>query len=82
MFLRIIKRIVALHVMSCYFMGRKAKKEGNPEVVNQLETTIKIAMQAREKTLRPEIQLLNQVRINVQLFKELLKKLKTQTVTG
>jgi hypothetical protein len=42
-------------------MGRKAKKEGNPEVVNQLERTIKIAMQAREKTLRPEIQLLNQV---------------------
>ena len=53
--------IVELPVMSCYFMVRKAKKEGNPEVVNQLETTLKIAMREREKTLRPEIQLLNQV---------------------
>lgn len=38
-----------------------AKKEGNAEVVNRIETTMKIAMQEREKTLRPEIQLLNQL---------------------
>eukprot|EP00250_Pteridium_aquilinum_P001378 c11580_g1_i1 orf=579-1250(-) len=38
-----------------------AKKEGNAEVVNRIETTLKIAMQEREKTLRPEIQLLNQL---------------------
>ena len=61
--------IVEFPVMSCYFMVRKAKKEGNPEVVNQLETTLKIAMQEREKTLRPEIQLLNQV-FCFSIFKE------------
>ncbi|MCO5580063.1 hypothetical protein L7F22_033929 [Adiantum nelumboides] len=38
-----------------------AKKEGNAEVVSRIETTLKTAMREREKTLRPEIQLLNQL---------------------
>ncbi|KAH7286350.1 hypothetical protein KP509_32G002800 [Ceratopteris richardii] len=38
-----------------------AKKEGNAEVVNRIETILKTAMQEREKILRPEIQLLNQL---------------------
>lgn len=38
-----------------------AKKEGNVEVVNRLESTLRTAMAVREKTLRPEIQLLNQL---------------------
>lgn len=38
-----------------------AKKEGNAEVVNRLEAILKTAMAEREKSLRPEIQLLNQL---------------------
>lgn len=41
--------------------ARKAKKEGNAEVVNKIETTLKVAMAEKNKTLRPEIRLLNQV---------------------
>ncbi|GBG71050.1 hypothetical protein CBR_g8349 [Chara braunii] len=36
-----------------------AKKEGNIEVTNQLETTLKLALEEKEKTLRPEIRVLN-----------------------
>eukprot|EP00244_Chara_vulgaris_P002662 TRINITY_DN1474_c0_g1_i3.p1 TRINITY_DN1474_c0_g1~~TRINITY_DN1474_c0_g1_i3.p1 ORF type:complete len:270 (+),score=34.31 TRINITY_DN1474_c0_g1_i3:139-948(+) len=36
-----------------------AKKEGNIEVTNQLETTLKLALEEKEKTLRPEIRILN-----------------------
>ncbi|CAK9881394.1 unnamed protein product [Sphagnum jensenii] len=38
-----------------------AKKEGNAEVVNKIETTLKVAMAEKNKTLRPEIRLLNQL---------------------
>ncbi|CAI5535923.1 unnamed protein product [Closterium sp. Naga37s-1] len=38
-----------------------ARKEGNPEVVQQLETVLKVAMVEKEKTLRPEIRMLNQL---------------------
>ncbi|GAQ85667.1 hypothetical protein KFL_002480050 [Klebsormidium nitens] len=38
-----------------------AKKEGNAEVVNQLESTLKVALAEKEKTLRPEIRLLNRL---------------------
>ncbi len=41
--------------------ARKAKKEGNAEVMNKIETTLKVAMAEKNKTLRPEIRLLNQV---------------------
>lgn len=44
---------------------RKAKKEGNAEVVNKIETALKIAMVEKGKTLRPEIQLLNQVFVSI-----------------
>jgi hypothetical protein len=43
------------------YVARKAKKEGNAEVVNKIETTLKVAMAEKNKTLRPEIRLLNQV---------------------
>lgn len=36
-----------------------ARKEGNPDVSGKLEQVIKIAMDEKQKTLRPEIQLLN-----------------------
>jgi hypothetical protein len=39
----------------------QAKKEGNIEVVNQLESTLKVALAEKEKTLRPEIRLLNRL---------------------
>jgi hypothetical protein len=42
----------------------KAKKEGNAEVVNKIETTLKVAMAEKNKTLRPEIRLLNQLLID------------------
>ncbi|KAJ7518175.1 hypothetical protein O6H91_21G058300 [Diphasiastrum complanatum] len=38
-----------------------ARKEGNAEVVSQLESTLKAAQKVKERTLRPEIQLLNQL---------------------
>ncbi|CAI5481758.1 unnamed protein product [Closterium sp. Yama58-4] len=38
-----------------------ARKEGNPEVVQQLESVLKVAMAEKEKTLRPEIRMLNQL---------------------
>ena len=37
----------------------QAKKEGNKEVCAKLEQVLKIAMEEKQKTLRPEIQLLN-----------------------
>ena len=37
----------------------QARKEGNAEVVGRLESVLKIAMEEKQKTLRPEIQLLN-----------------------
>lgn len=37
----------------------QAKKEGNKEVCSKLEHVLKIAMEEKQKTLRPEIQLLN-----------------------
>lgn len=36
-----------------------ARKEGNKEVCTKLEQVLKIAMEEKQKTLRPEIQLLN-----------------------
>ncbi|OAE21745.1 hypothetical protein AXG93_1160s1010 [Marchantia polymorpha subsp. ruderalis] len=41
--------------------ARKAKKEGNLEVVSKLETTLQTALSVKEATLRPEIRLLNQL---------------------
>eukprot|EP00270_Netrium_digitus_P003325 TRINITY_DN13806_c0_g1_i2.p1 TRINITY_DN13806_c0_g1~~TRINITY_DN13806_c0_g1_i2.p1 ORF type:complete len:269 (-),score=52.74 TRINITY_DN13806_c0_g1_i2:169-975(-) len=38
-----------------------AKKEGNSDVVQQLERVLRAAMEEKEKTLRPEIRLLNQL---------------------
>lgn len=38
-----------------------AKKEGNTEVVAQLERTVRAAMAEKEKTLRPELRMLNQL---------------------
>ena len=38
---------------------QQAKKEGNPEVCRKLEEVLRIAMEEKQKTLRPEIQLLN-----------------------
>ena len=37
----------------------QARKEGNQQVVRQLETVLRAAMQEKQKALRPEIQLLN-----------------------
>ena len=37
----------------------QARKEGNKEVCTKLEQVLKIAMEEKQKTLRPEIQLLN-----------------------
>ena len=37
----------------------QARKEGNQPVVHQLELVIRTAMDAKQRTLRPEIQLLN-----------------------
>eukprot|EP00899_Mesostigma_viride_P023032 jgi/Mesvir1/3913/Mv19856-RA.1 len=36
-----------------------ARKEGNQDVVSRIEPILRITMQEKEKTLRPEIQLLN-----------------------
>eukprot|EP00803_Ostreobium_quekettii_P010158 evm.model.scf_1929.1 EVM.evm.TU.scf_1929.1 scf_1929:2076-2726(+) len=36
-----------------------ARKEGNAEVAGRMESVLKIAMEEKNKTLRPEIQLLN-----------------------
>lgn len=36
-----------------------ARKEGNTEVCSKLETVLRVAMEEKQKTLRPEIQLLN-----------------------
>ncbi|KAG0615310.1 hypothetical protein M758_5G031200 [Ceratodon purpureus] len=44
-----------------------AKKEGNVEVMKNIENVLEIAMAEKGKTLRPEIQLMNAVRF-VQLF--------------
>lgn len=38
-----------------------ARKEGNPEVVRQLESVMRTAMEEKNKTLRPEIRMLNQL---------------------
>jgi hypothetical protein len=39
----------------------QAKKEGNQEVVARLEGAIRAAFEAKQATLRPEIQLLNRL---------------------
>ena len=41
--------------------GGQAKKEGDAEVVRRLEEVLKVAMSEKQKTLRPEIQLLNRL---------------------
>lgn len=46
------------HVASAYLEMAK-KEEGNSVVVQQLEDVLRIAMRAKQATLRPEIQLLN-----------------------
>ncbi|KAK9812959.1 hypothetical protein WJX72_006509 [[Myrmecia] bisecta] len=38
-----------------------AKKEGNAEMFGQMQNVLKIAMEEKQKTLRPEIQLLNRL---------------------
>jgi hypothetical protein len=38
-----------------------AVKEGNTDVAAQLETAMRVAMQAKQATLRPEIRLLNEL---------------------
>jgi hypothetical protein len=42
-------------------MVGKARKDGNMDMVKQIESALKVAMDEKGKTLRPEIQLLNQV---------------------
>ena len=39
--------------------AQQAKKEGNTEVCRKLEEVLRVAMEEKQKTLRPEIQLLN-----------------------
>ena len=39
----------------------QAKKEGNAEVVGRLEAALRAAFEAKQATLRPEIQLLNRL---------------------
>lgn len=39
----------------------QARKEGNADMTAKLEQVLKIAMDEKQKTLRPEIQLLNQL---------------------
>ena len=39
----------------------QAEKEGNTEVYNQLKAALTAAMEAKQATLRPEIQLLNKL---------------------
>jgi hypothetical protein len=39
----------------------QAKKEGNADMVTRLEGALKAAFEAKQKTLRPEIQLLNRL---------------------
>ncbi len=40
-------------------LHKQAKKEGNTEVCRKLEEVLRVAMEEKQKTLRPEIQLLN-----------------------
>lgn len=42
-------------------MVGKARKDGNMDMVKQIECVLKVAMDEKGKTLRPEIQLLNQL---------------------
>lgn len=56
-----------------------AKKEGNMEVTKNLETTLKIAMNARNNVLRPEIRLLNNL-LNSE--NELARRKLLETETG
>lgn len=39
----------------------QAKKENNPALTAQLEGALKVAFQAKQRTLRPEIQMLNRL---------------------
>jgi hypothetical protein len=39
----------------------QARKENNPIVLEKLEAVLKIAMEEKQKTLRPEIQLFNRL---------------------
>ena len=43
----------------CICLLSQAKKEGNKDVCAKLEQVLKVAMEEKQKTLRPEIQLLN-----------------------
>lgn len=43
------------------FRYMQARKEGNAQVFGKLESTLKVAMEEKNKTLRPEIQLLNKL---------------------
>ena len=44
---------------ACSLVDMQARKEQNSEIVKQLEGALKAAMEEKQKTLRPEIQLLN-----------------------
>lgn len=47
-------------LVSSTFM-EMARKDGNMDMVKQIESALKVAMDEKGKTLRPEIQLLNQL---------------------
>lgn len=47
-------------LVSSTFM-EMARKDGNMDMVNQIESALKVAMDEKGKTLRPEIQLLNKL---------------------
>ena len=42
-------------------LRKQARKEGEEDVVGKLEKVLSIAMEEKQKTLRPEIQLLNRL---------------------
>ena len=45
--------------MSCILL--QAKKEGNAEIAAKLESALRVAMAEKQKHLRPEIRLLNEL---------------------
>lgn len=47
--------------LACRSYLSMAQKEGNQEVTGHIETALKAAMEAKQATLRPEIQLLNRL---------------------
>ena len=44
-----------------YSVLQQARKEGEEDVVGKLEKVLSVAMEEKQKTLRPEIQLLNRL---------------------